>query len=190
MSDTSNVTMYSTVHVTHYCLCMSNRSNTTVLALFSAIRTVAEGHQMIADGWRLFEDAVASVGAGDLPQLLRAVRTMTTPTPPPPPPPPPAGQQEQASQLMDVTPGASGTSQPSQPVASPVKREGGDEPVVVLVGGVRNWACPMCNTVRGSRNGCDAHIRQTHTGKVLLCALCSFSTYNLDSLQRHAKTHN
>ena len=170
-----------------YSTLQSNRLNTTVLTLFSAVRTVAEGHQMIVDGWRLFKEAVASVGAGDLPQLLRAVRTMTTPTPPPS-----AGQQEQASEPgqqapMDVTPGASGT---SQPVALPVKRERGDEPVVVLVGGVRNWACPRCNTVRGSKNGCDAHIRQAHTGKVLLCALCSFSTYNLDSLQRHVKTHN
>ena len=56
--------------------------------------------------------------------------------------------------------------------------------------GVRNWACPRCNTIRGSKNSCDAHIRQAHTGKVLACALCSFSTYNLYSLQRHAKTHN
>ena len=117
--------MYSTVHVINYSLCMSNWSNSTVLTLFSAVRTVAEGHQMIADGWRLFEEAVASVGAGDLPQLLRAVRTMTTPTPPPPPPS--AGQQEQASEPgqqapMDVTPGASGT---SQPVPLPIKREGG-----------------------------------------------------------------
>ena len=135
---------------------------------------------MVADGWRLFEEAVASVGAGDLPQLLRSVRSMTTPPPPTPTPVP-----TPAPAPMDVTtPGTSGTQ-----AASPVKEEG-DEPVVVLVGGVRNWACPRCNTIRGSKNGCDAHIRQAHTGKVLLCALCSFSTYNLDSLQRHAKTHN
>ena len=149
--------------------------------LLSAVRTVAEGHQMVADGWRLFEEAVASVGAGDLPQLLRSVRTMTTPTPPPPPPAP--------STPSEGTPMQTDAPTTSQPVASPVKEEG-DEPVVILVGGVRNWACPRCNTIRGSKNGCDAHIRQAHTGKVLRCALCSFSTYNLDSLQRHAKTHN
>ena len=155
---------------------------------FAAIRTVPEGHQMVADGWRLFEEAIASMGAGDLPQLLRNVRTMTTP-PPPPPPPQPSPQPEGTSTgpdagtptPMDVGPGTS--------VASPVKTEG-EDPVLVMVGGSRHWACPRCSTIRGSRNGCDAHIRQAHTGKVLVCGLCSFSTYNLDSLQRHSKTHN
>ena len=58
------------------------------------------------------------------------------------------------------------------------------------LGGVRKWACPQCSTVRGSMNGCDTQIRQAHTGKVLLCGLCGFSTYNLDSLSRHEKEHN
>ena len=141
---------------------------------------------MVADGWRLFEEAVESVGAGDLPQLLRSIRSMTTPPPPVPPATTTLVPVTPVPMQMDVTPG---TSEPGASAASPVKNEG-DEPVVVLVGGVRNWACPQCNTIRGSKNGCDAHIQQAHTGKVLLCALCSFSTYNLDLLQRHAKTHN
>ena len=49
---------------------------------------------------------------------------------------------------------------------------------------------PECDFVMGLKNGCDAHIRATHTGKALLCALCSFSSYNMDSLNRHAKKHN
>ena len=151
---------------------------------------VSEGHRMVAEGWRLFEEAVGSVGAGDLPQLLRSVRSMTTPPPPPPPPGTPAPGQPGTTTTPQPTPmEVPGTPGTSGEGTSPIKHEG-DEPVVVLVGGVRNWACPRCNTVRGSRNGCDAHIRQAHTGKVLVCALCSFSTYNLDSLQRHAKTHN
>ena len=143
---------------------------------------VAEGHRMVAQGWTLFEEAVGTAGPGDLPQLLCHLKGVTTPTPPPTPAPAPgpAGQVP-----MDVPPQQQGT-----PVSSPVKIERGDQPVVLMVGGVRSWACPQCNTIRGSKNGCDAHIRQAHTGKALVCALCRFSTYNMDSLQRHEKEHN
>ena len=135
----------------------------------------------------MFEEAVEAAGTGDLPQLLRSFRGMTTltPSPPPPPTPQPAGAVEQQAATavpMEVA-GVSGV--------SPVKKEGASsEPVVVIVGGVRKWACPQCSTVRGSKNGCDAHVRQAHTGKVLLCGLCGFSMYNLDSLSRHEKEHN
>ena len=85
--------------------------------------------------------------------------------------------------------------QPSQPVPAmplPVKWEGenkNEEPIIIMISGHRNWACPQCNTVRGSHNGCDAHIRQAHTGKALVCPFCSFSTYNMDLLTRHKKEH-
>ena len=122
----------------------------------------------------MFEEAIKGAGEGDLPQLLHHLREVMTPTPPP--------------QAMDVPP------QASTPTPSPAKKmkteNVGDQPVVVMVGGTRSWACPKCNMVRGSKNGCDAHIRQVHTGKALVCALCSFSTYNMDSLQRHKKEHN
>ena len=36
---------------------MSNMSN-----FYSAVRTVAEGHRMVAQGWALFEEAIASEG--------------------------------------------------------------------------------------------------------------------------------
>ena len=137
--------MYSTVHclMKHYVeqvelsnvqySTLFNEFNNTVLTLFSAIRTVAEGHQMVADGWKLFEEAVESVGAGDLPQLLRSVRSMTTPPPPTPAPSP-------VPALMDVTPTSS---QPdTSQAASPVKTEG-EEPVVVLVGGEKLGLPPV-----------------------------------------------
>ena len=128
---------------------------------------------MVADGWALFEEAIKGAGEGDLPWLLRHLRGVTTLTLLP--------------QAMDV-PQAS-TLTPS--LAKKMKTKNvGDQPVVVMVGGTRSWACPQCNMVRGSKNGCDAHIRQVHTGKALVCALCSFSTYNMDSLQRHKKEHN
>ena len=111
-------------------------------------------------------------GEGDLPQLLRHLRGVTTPMPPP--------------QAMDVLQ----ASAPTQSLAKKMKTENArDQPVVVVVGGTHSWACLQCNMVRGSKNGCNAHIRQVHTGKALGCALCSFSTYNMDSLQRHEKEH-
>ena len=74
----------------------------------SAVRTVATGHKMVAEGWALFEEAVSQTGAGDLPQLLQSIRTMTTP---PPLTTPPQGT------LMDIT--------VTTPRPSPVKKEGG-----------------------------------------------------------------
>ena len=86
--------------------------------------------------------------------------------------------------------------QVSTPTPLPVKKikteNMGDQPVVVMVGGrgTHSWACPLCNTVRVSKNGCDTHIRQVHTGKALVCDLCRFFTYSMDFLQRHEKEHN
>ena len=160
--------------------------NSLPYLIFLAVRTVAAAHRMIAEGWEMFEEAVEAAGTGDLPQLHRSLRVMTTPTPPPPPSPtpPPAGPVEPQATTgvpMEVA-GVSGVSL--------VKIEGASSEPVFVVGGVRKWACPQCSTVRGSKNGCHAHIRQAHTGKVLLCGLCGFSTYNLDSLSRHEKEHN
>ena len=42
--------------------------------LILAVRTVAEGHRMVAQGWAMFEEAVKGAGKGDLPQLLRHLR--------------------------------------------------------------------------------------------------------------------
>ena len=131
---------------------------------------------MVAEGWALFEEAVSSAGDGDLPQLLRLLRGMTTPTPPPATPPPSTPPQP-----MEQTPSP-----------SPVKTEGGsgEDPVLVRVEGKMKYSCPQCNMIVTSKNGCDAHIRAKHTGKALHCAYCSFSTYNMDSLNRHLRKHN
>ena len=138
---------------------------------------IVEGHKTVVEGWRMFEEAVDESMPGDLPQLLRQLKEKTMPTPPPSP--------------MDIGQ-ASGQTQPVPATPSPVKMEGGsksEEPIIVIILGHRNWACPQCNTVRGSCNGCDAHIRQAHTGKALLKSFCSFSTYNMDLLTRHEKEH-
>ena len=63
---------------------------------------------MVKEGCAVFSEAVNQAGAGDLPQLLRSIRTIMTP--PPPTTPPPAA-------LMDIT--------AMTPGPSPVKKEGG-----------------------------------------------------------------
>ena len=138
---------------------------------------ILEGHKNVAEGWRMFVEAVDESIPRELPQLLRQLKEKTTPTPSPSP--------------MDIGQ-ASGQTQPVPAMLSPVKTEGrskSEELVLVMILGHRNWACPQCNTEWGSRNGCDAHIQQAHTGKALVCLFCSFSTYNMDSLMRHEKEH-
>ena len=129
---------------------------------------------MIADGWKMFEEAVEEGAPGDLSALLWQLKGKMTP------PPTPVDLTQDTSQLLSPSP------------AKKFKTEEGkaqDEPVMIIISGNRTWACPQCNTVRSLKNGCDAHIRMAHTGKALVCAFCSFSTYNLDSLQRHKKEH-
>ena len=138
---------------------------------------ITEGHKTVAEGWRMFEEAVDESMPGDLPQLQRQLKEKTMPTLPPSPMD--IGQATAQTQHVPATP-------------SPVKTEEGsksEEPIIVMILGHRNWACPQCNTVQGSHNGCDALIRQAHTGKALVCSFCSFSTYNMDSLTRHEKEH-
>ena len=136
---------------------------------------MATGHKMIAEGWGMFEEAVSAAGEGDLPQLLRSLRGMTTPPETPPP-------------QMNVLPS------PTPPTPSPVEKEGGtgteEDPVLIRVEGKIKYSCPQCSTIVTSKNGCDAHIRATHTGKALYCAYCSFSTYDMDSLNRYLREHN
>ena len=117
-------------------------------------------------------------GPGDLPNLLCQLKGRTTSMETTLPLP---------ASLIEV---GEKTSMP--PPASPVKKEKeqvSEEPVIVMMGGVRKWTCPQCNTIWGSQNSCDAHIRQAHTGKALVYAFFSFSSYNLDSMQRHEKEH-
>ena len=145
------------------------------------MRTVSRGHKLVADGWALFEKTCSEVGAGELPQLLRYVKQATTPTPTPtgtPTPPTPTKLEEE----MDVDVGES-TSE-GQPLH--------EKPLHVTEGGGETlyYKCPNCNiTPKKSKWGMDSHIRAVHTKKALVCSFCAFSTYNMDSLQRHEKEH-
>ena len=92
--------------------------------MFPVVRTVAEGYRMVVQEWLLFEEAVETAGAGDLPQLLHHLRGMTTLTPPPALAPVP----------MDVQPQQGVVVEPSTAAQSLVKQKGLEKPVVVVVG--------------------------------------------------------
>ena len=70
-----------------------------IILFISAVRTVSRGHQLVAEGWALFEKTCSEVGAGKLPQLLRYVKQATTPTPTPTGTP---IKEEQGAEAMEV----------------------------------------------------------------------------------------
>ena len=149
------------------------------MLIISAIRTVARGHQLVAEGWAAFEATCKEVDVGGLPQLLRYVKTATTPTSTPTP-----TKFETKQEEMDVEATTS---------ADPPKKIGEfiEKPIHISVGGkTEMYKCGNCDiTPRRSRMGMDSHIRSVHTKKALVCSFCAFSTYNMDSLQRHEKEH-
>ena len=155
-----------------------------VLLYVAAIHTVAAGHKMISDGWNMFEKTCLEVGTGELPQLLRSLKLMTTPTSTPIPTPTPTTpvKEEQEEDEGDVT-------MVKEEMEEGVTKE---EPVYIPLGNNKyKYGCGNCNiTPMASKNGMDAHIRKCHTKKALVCSFCMFSTYNYDSLNRHAKDHN
>ena len=140
---------------------------------FAAIRTVARGHEMVAQGWAAFERTCREVGVGELPQLLQYVKTHTAPTPTATP------VKEEEEELMDV---------------GGVKKEEAivEKPIQVSFGGQTvEYRCGNCDIApKKSKSGMDAHIQSVHIKKALLCSFCAFSTYNFDSLNRHMKEHN
>ena len=128
----------------------------------------------MAEGWAAFEKTCNEVGAGELPQLLRYVKTATTPTPTP-------------------TPTKFETISDEEPTATTATTSSGiiEKPIHISVGGkTKMYKCGNCDiTPTRSRMGMDSHIRAVHTKKALVCSFCPFSTYNMDSLQRHEKEH-
>ena len=51
------------------------------MCVLSAIRTMSHGHRLVVEGWTKFKEVCTEVGVGELPALLRYVKTTTTPTP-------------------------------------------------------------------------------------------------------------
>ena len=62
---------------------MSNMSN-LIFFFIVAVRKVAAGHRMVAEGWKMFEEALEEGAPGDLPALLRHLKGKTMPPPPTP----------------------------------------------------------------------------------------------------------
>ena len=134
----------------------------------------------MAEGWAAFEKTCKEVGAGELPQLLRYVKMATTPTPTPTPTKFETKEEETDEEATATT------------SADPPNISGFTEkPIHISVGGhTKMYKCGNCDiTPTHSRMGMDSHIRAVHTKKALVCSFCAFSTYNMDSLQRHEKEH-
>ena len=142
--------------------------------IISAIRTVSRGHQLVAEGWAAFEQTCKEVGAGELPQLLRYVKMATAPTPTPTP-----TKFETKQEEMDVE----ATAMTSADL--PKIDEFIEKPINISVGGrTKMYKCGNCDiTPTCSIMGMHSHICAVHTKKALVCSLCAFSTYNMDSLQ-------
>ena len=153
--------------------------STLLIHAFSAVRTVAAGHRMVTEGWTLFEHTCEEVGPGELPQLLRQLKSAMTPTPASPGPSTPVKtepmeEEEEIEQLADVGVSGSGFI---------------ETPIMIKLGPHQYmYKCGNCDIPPKTKRAMDAHIRSVHTKKALLCS-CHFSTYNMDSLQRHEKEH-
>ena len=158
--------------------------STLSIHAFSAICMVAAGHRMVTEGWMLFKRTCEEVGPGELPQLLRQLKSATTPTPASPGPSPgpstpvktePMEEQEEIEQLADLAASGSGFI---------------ETPIMIKLGPHQyTYKCGNCDIPPKTKHAMDAHICSVHTKKALLCSFCHFSTYNMDSLQRHEKEH-
>ena len=146
------------------------------ILLFAAIRTVARGHELVAQGWVQFEKTCSEVGAGELPQLLQYIKSKTTPTP--------------------MTPVKQNIKEEEEEMDVEVKAEMVEKPLVEkpihITWGVQmvEYRCGNCDiTPTRSKLGMDAHMRSVHKEGSVVLLLC-ISTYNFDSLNRHMKEHN
>ena len=165
-----------------------------ILLLFGivALRTVAKGHQLVAEGnkmigegWAMFHKVVGQAGMGELPQLLRSVRRSVTPMTP----------VKEEVKMEEEKGDDQGEASGSRGMTITLVREGDPKSLITIQvkmeGGkvVYKYKCPQCEVVKVSKRGLDSHIRQVHTLKAFMCCFCEFTTYNLDSLQRHEKVH-
>ena len=156
--------------------------STLSIHAFSAVRTVAAGHRMVTEGWTLFEKTCEEVGPGELPQLLRQLKSATTPSPGPstattPIKTEPMEEEEEVQQPADSGASASASGFIEMPI------------MIKLGQHMYTYKCGNCDIPPKTKRAMDAHIHSAHTKKALLCSFCHFMTYNMDSLQRHEKEH-
>ena len=119
------------------------------------------------------------VGPGELPQLLRQLKSATTPTPTPTPGPSmPTKEEREVPMEEDVA------------VKQEQEREAINKtPIMIKLGGHKyQFKCGNCDIApKATSRAMDAHICSVHTKEALVCYICPFTTYNLDSLQCHEK---
>ena len=171
--DTVNTTVWNVLRSTVF-------MSTLSIHAFSAVRMVAAGHRMVTEGWTLFEKTCEEVGPGELPQLLRQLKSAMTPSPGPstattPIKTEPMEEEEEVQQPADLEASASGFI---------------ETPIMIRLGQhTYTYKCGNCDILPKTKRAMDAHICSAHTKKTLLCSFCHFTTYNMDSLQRHEKEH-
>ena len=130
---------------------------------------------MVAEGWTLFECTCEEVGQGELPQLLRQLKGATTPTP------------AAESSAMKTEPMEEGE---VKTVADPGVSAFIETSIMIKLGPREYiYKCGNYDIAPRTKRAIDAHIHSVHAKKALLCSFCHFSTYNMDSLQRHEKEH-
>ena len=110
-----------------------------------------------------------------------------------------AAAWDEVAQVFDGSPGElpqllQALKKATNPVEDEIKTQDDVPPAPVEQGKwpTRKWACPVIGCgfpPASSLRGCDSHIRETHTKQAYHCSFCSWSTFNLDSLQRHEKGH-
>ena len=130
---------------------------------------------MVAEGWTLFERTCEEVGQGELPQLLRQLKGAMTPTPAAESSPMKTEPMEEGEVKTVADPGVSAF------IKMPIMIKLGPREYI--------YKCGNCDIAPRTKRAIDAHICSVHTKKALLCSFCHFSTYNMDSLQRHEKEH-
>ena len=131
----------------------------------------------MAEGWTLFEQTCEEVGLGELPQLLRQLKSATTPTPPPTPGPSTLTKEEREVPMEEDV------------AVKQERQEINKTPIMIKLGGHKyQFKCGNCDIPpKATSRAMDAHICSVHTKEALVCYICPFTTYNLDSLQRHEK---
>ena len=128
--------------------------STLSIHAFFAVCTVAAGHRMVTEGWTLFQRMCEEVGPGELPQLLRQLKSAMTPTPACPGPSTPVKiepmeEEEEIEQLADV--GVSGS-------------RFTETPIMIKLGPHQyTYKCGNCDIPPKTKCAMDAHICSVHT---------------------------
>ena len=131
-----------------------------LIYLITAVRKIQAAKVAEAMAWQELAE-VFQGSPGDMPQLLQAMKKATAPIVPP-------------------------------EVAKLKSEEGAVVPIEQGAWPSKTYSCPVmgCGYPPSKYlRSVDSHIRSVHTKVAYFCSFCRWSTFNLDSLQRHEKGH-